>query len=74
MHESQNTESPGLRFRAVMTEGRTQMNFYSERFDRLGEVSAKRRGSPPRAPARWTPATSLYATPPHGPQGPFRVV
>jgi hypothetical protein len=39
-YESQNTRSPGLRFRAVMTEGATQMNFYSERFDRLGEVSA----------------------------------
>jgi hypothetical protein len=40
MRESQNTQPPGLRFRAVMTEGGTQINFYGERFDRLGEVSA----------------------------------
>jgi hypothetical protein len=39
MRESQNTQPPGLRFRAVMTEGGTQMNFYCEGFDRLGEVS-----------------------------------
>jgi len=40
LRESLNTQPPGLRFRAVMTEGGTQMNFYCERFDRLGEVSA----------------------------------
>jgi hypothetical protein len=40
MRESPNTQSPGLRFRAVMTEDGTQINFYSESFDRLGEVSA----------------------------------
>jgi hypothetical protein len=38
--EKQNTQPPGLRFRAVMPEGGTQMNFYCEGFDRLGEVSA----------------------------------
>ena len=38
--ESQNTQPPVLRFRAVMTEGSTQMNFYGEAFDRLGQVSA----------------------------------
>jgi hypothetical protein len=46
IRESPNTQSPGLRFRAVMPEGATQMNFHSERFDRLGEVSAWRWGSP----------------------------
>ena len=40
IRESQNTQPPGLRFRAVMTEGSTQMNFYGEGFDQLGEVSA----------------------------------
>ena len=40
IRESQNTQPPVLRFRAVMTEGSTQMNFYSEGFDQLGEVSA----------------------------------
>jgi hypothetical protein len=38
--KSQNTQPPGLRFGAVMTEGSTQINFYCEGFDRLGEVSA----------------------------------
>jgi hypothetical protein len=33
------TRPPGLRFRAVMTEGGTQVNVYCEGFDRLGEVS-----------------------------------
>jgi hypothetical protein len=40
IRESQNTQPPGLRFRAVMTEGSTQMNFYGEGFVRLGQVSA----------------------------------
>jgi hypothetical protein len=40
IRESQNTQLPVLRFRAVMTEGSTQMNFYGEGFDRLGQVSA----------------------------------
>jgi hypothetical protein len=40
MRESQDTQPPGLRFRAVMTEGGTQINFYGEGFDQLGEVSA----------------------------------
>jgi hypothetical protein len=38
--ESKNTQPPGLRFRAMITEGSTQMNFYGEGFDQLGEVSA----------------------------------
>ena len=40
LHESRNTQPPVLRFRAVITEGSTQMNFYGEGFDQLGEVSA----------------------------------
>jgi hypothetical protein len=40
IRESQNTQPPVLRFRAVMTEGSTQMNFYSEGFDHLDNVSA----------------------------------
>ena len=40
IRESENTQPPVLRFRAVMTEGSTQMNFYCEGFDRLGEMSA----------------------------------
>jgi hypothetical protein len=40
IRESQNTQPPVLRFRAVMTEGSTQMNFYGEGFVRLGQVSA----------------------------------
>lgn len=40
IRESQNTQPQVLRFRAVMTEGSTQMNFYSEGFDHLGKVSA----------------------------------
>jgi hypothetical protein len=39
MRESLNTQPPGLCFRAVMTEGSTQMNFCGEGFDQLGEVS-----------------------------------
>jgi hypothetical protein len=38
--ESKNTQPPVPRFRAVMTEDSTQMNFYGEAFDRLGQVSA----------------------------------
>jgi hypothetical protein len=30
IRESQNTQPPGLRFRTVMAEGGTQMNFYCE--------------------------------------------
>ena len=40
IRESENTQPPVLRFRAVMTEGSTQMTFYGEGFDQLGEVSA----------------------------------
>ena len=40
IREAQNPQPPMLRFRAVKTEGSTQMNFYGEGFDQLGEVSA----------------------------------
>ena len=40
LRESLNTQPPGLRFRAVMSEGSIQINFYGEGFDQLGEVSA----------------------------------
>jgi hypothetical protein len=40
IRESRNTQPLVLRFRAVMTEGSTQMNFYGEGFVRLGQVSA----------------------------------
>jgi hypothetical protein len=47
----------------VLTEDNARVLFCREAFNRLGEVSAKGQRSPPTAPSRPTPATSLYATP-----------
>ena len=63
IRESQNTQPPGLRFHTVMTKGSTQMSFYGEGYS-TSSVRCRRRDGI-QAPARWTPATSLYTNPPH---------
>ena len=40
IHESQKPQSIGLRFRALLTEGDTQLLFYREGFDRLSKILA----------------------------------
>jgi hypothetical protein len=58
----------------MMTEGGTQMNFYSETFDRLGEVSGKDGIHPESTSTMDTRNQPLYNSSTHGPQDSSRAV